>query len=66
VPVPFKQAILASYEGIRHSIETMPTARHPMIKILGMNLYHLFQPPHDVIQAVEEDVAVEEAVAHVG
>jgi 2-polyprenyl-3-methyl-5-hydroxy-6-metoxy-1,4-benzoquinol methylase len=65
LPVEFKQTILASYENLRPSIATI-LARHPMIKILGMNLYHLFQPPHTVTQSSQEHIVVEEAIAHVG
>jgi len=66
LPVEFKRAILDSYDGIRSSITEIPAARHPMIKILGMNMYHLYQPAHQVTQNVEDNVVVEEAIAHVG
>jgi GT2 family glycosyltransferase len=66
-PVEFKAAIVASYEKLRSSIMSVPSTRHPMIKILGMNVYHLFQQSHTVTQAAPmEEFPVEEAIAHAG
>ena len=39
-PSDFKRQILNSYEGIRNDVKTLTDVNHPMIKILGMNIYH--------------------------
>jgi hypothetical protein len=43
-PDDFKCEILESYEGIKNDVKILAHIKHPMIKILGMNIYHESQP----------------------
>jgi hypothetical protein len=51
--------------AMRSSIKMTPAQGHPMIKILGMNVYHFPQPSVQSL-GLEQVKVVQEPVAHVG
>ena len=64
-PEEFKKSIISSYHQMRDKIVELPRQRHPMIKILGMNIYHFPQPPAECL-GYEQQIIGEEPLAHVG
>jgi hypothetical protein len=64
-PEDFKKSVVSSYAQMSSSIADLSSQTHPMIKILGMNIYHFPQPPSESL-GIEQDVGAEELLAHVG
>jgi hypothetical protein len=66
-PDDFKSEILDSYQGMKDKIQDLSNARHSMIKILGMNIYHDFQAPKTLeIDTTTEVETTQETIAHAG
>lgn len=64
-PADIRAQIIESYMAMRSTIQELPAKGHPMIKILGMNVYHFPQPSTQSL-GLEKIKVVQEPVAHVG
>lgn len=64
-PADIRSQVIESYMAMRSSIKMTSAQGHPMIKILGMNVYHFPQPSVQSL-GLEQVKVVQEPVAHVG
>ena len=64
-PAEIRSQVVESYMAMRSTIKMTPAKGHPMIKILGMNVYHFPQPSVQSL-GLEQVKVVQEPVAHVG